>query len=113
MEIRKLENIFRLTKKEYYADLFITPVLTLLFFMYSFSSFSSFWPLFIIAGIILWSLYEYILHRFFLHNIFPFTIVHALHHRNKYDYIAIPPWLTFIFYIIFLVLFGSHILYIQ
>jgi sterol desaturase/sphingolipid hydroxylase (fatty acid hydroxylase superfamily) len=103
-------NIFKLNKREYYLDFFITPPITLFFMIYSiyFEGFSIFWIFQFILGWIIWTLYEYILHRFFLHKMPILNEVHFLHHRNQLDYIAQPPWLTLLIYFIFFFIFGIN-----
>lgn len=91
-----LVGLFRLSRREYYLDFWITPPLTALLAWHSIRAggFSAAWVAEFVAGWLIWTLYEYVLHRFVLHGLPIGRDVHALHHRNQLDYIAQPPWLT-------------------
>lgn len=100
-------NLFRLTRREYFADFFITPPLTSAFAIYSIRhSFGTLWILELALGCGAWTFYEYALHRWALHGAPIFSDLHALHHRNQKDYIALPPWATLIVYASFWLIFG-------
>lgn len=104
-----IADLFRLTKREYFADFFITPPLTLVFAIYSMMhSWGPWWIPQLFLGIFLWSFYEYALHRWVLHGVPLFADIHALHHRNQKDYIAVPPCMTLLSYAGFWVLFGMR-----
>jgi len=47
-----------------------------------------------LGGAILWTLVEYLLHRFVLHRWRAFTTMHALHHAAPRDFIGTPTWIT-------------------
>lgn len=100
-----LLKLFRLTKKEYFADFFITPPITLAYGIYSIThTFSVWWfPLFAL-GWAFWTFYEYALHRWGLHEIL--TDIHELHHKNQKDYIALHPAITLAIYATFFLVFG-------
>lgn len=89
-----LERAFRLTRAEYFADFFVTPVLTAFLFVRSYSDFSVFWPATFALGFAAWTLYEYALHRFVLHD-GPLARIHGMHHRDEGAYVALHPLLTF------------------
>lgn len=44
----------------------------------------------VVGGFVLWTLLEYLLHRFVLHGVRPFKAWHALHHRVPDEPIHIP-----------------------
>lgn len=46
------------------------------------------------AGMALWTLIEYILHRFFLHGLQPFLGWHAEHHRRPMALIGLPTYIS-------------------
>lgn len=48
----------------------------------------------VVAGLALWTLLEYLLHRFVLHGLAPFSHWHAQHHRQPRACIGAPPWLS-------------------
>ena len=101
-----LLNFFRLSKKEYFADFFITPTITLIYGYFSFVD-SPAWLGMVFLGIFIWTFYEYFIHRIILHHFFLMKDVHNLHHDNQKDYIAIPPWFTLMNYIFFFLVFGK------
>lgn len=101
-------NLFRLTRREYYLDFFITPPLTAVLAWHSIrvSGFGFVWATEFVAGLVAWTFYEYALHRFVLHGMPVGRDIHALHHRNQLDYIAQPPWATLAAYVISWAVFG-------
>ncbi len=109
MRLSRAVEFFRLTKRDYFLDFFITPPITLAFAAYSISRDAGWWwlPQFV-AGWIAWTAYEYALHRWALHGLPFFRDVHAMHHRNQLDYIAVPPWATVATYAAFWLAFGMR-----
>lgn len=100
-------RLFRLTKREYYADFFITPPITLALLVVSVrQDISVLWATEIVAGFVGWTLYEYALHRWVLHKALFFRDMHGLHHARQKDYIAIHPLLTLTIYGSLWALFG-------
>lgn len=99
-------NLFRRTPKEYYADFFITPPITLALLVLSLSRATWFWPLGFAAGVLLWTFYEYFAHRFISHRAPMFREAHELHHKAQRDYIALHPIMTLAIYGCFWMLFG-------
>jgi hypothetical protein len=53
----------------------------------------SLWLLAAAVGAMFWSLAEYVLHRFVLHQIAPFAAMHDAHHRAPPALIGTPTWL--------------------
>jgi sterol desaturase/sphingolipid hydroxylase (fatty acid hydroxylase superfamily) len=105
----KFLDFFRLTKTEYFADFFITLPLTMVLAWFSMrESFGWLWIAELISGMFLWTLYEYIIHRWVSHGIPIFKEAHALHHDNPKDYIAIPPWATLLSYLAFWLVLGFN-----
>jgi sterol desaturase/sphingolipid hydroxylase (fatty acid hydroxylase superfamily) len=41
-----------------------------------------------------WTLLEYLLHRFLLHRVAPFTAMHGVHHDSPRAYVGTPTWAT-------------------
>lgn len=105
-----LIDLFRLSRREYFADFFITPPLTLALAWHSISTggFGVLWAAQFAVGWIAWTLYEYALHRCVLHGLPVGRDIHALHHRNQLDYIAVPPWATLMAYGAFFAAFGAR-----
>ncbi len=103
----RLTRLVKLTRREYFADFFITPPLTLALMAWSvWSDFSVWWPLWFAGGLAAWTLYEYGFHRFALHHAPLLKDVHDLHHADQRDYIAVHPAVTIALYVSFAVLFG-------
>src|SRR5579863_10071941 len=48
---------------------------------------------FILAGSF-WTLLEYLLHRFVLHRLSTFAVMHAVHHASPRAFVGTPTWLT-------------------
>lgn len=94
-----MKRLFRLTKREYYADFFITPPITaVLTFISVRHGVSWAWVGACMVGALAWTLYEYVLHRWISHDVWPFTVLHAWHHDRQRDYIAVHPAATVTFY---------------
>lgn len=104
-----LLSLFRLTRRQYFADFFITPPLTIFLACYTWLQSTPWqWLLAVVVGWCAWTFYEYALHRWGLHELPVLRDIHALHHRNQTDYIAVPPWVTLISYAAFWLVFGLH-----
>lgn len=99
-------NLFRRTPREYYADFFITPPITLVLLILSVIYADIFWPIKFAFGWLLWSLYEYVTHRWVSHGLMFFREAHALHHNAQRDYISLHPAVTLAIYGLFWALFG-------
>ena len=104
---------FILSRREYYADFFITPPITALYAWWTFTHAA---PRNLGAGMVLfgagwslWTLYEYALHRFILHD-GPaiMRLIHGLHHAKQDSYVAIHPVGTILLYLLSYALFGVH-----
>lgn len=50
------------------------------------------------VGVALWTLMEYLLHRFVLHHLPPFAAMHAMHHRNPRAYVSTPTVVTIVLF---------------
>jgi len=53
----------------------------------------------VLAGMVLWTLFEYLLHRFLFHGPQPFRRLHALHHTHPTALICSPTWLTAVLFV--------------
>jgi cyclopropane-fatty-acyl-phospholipid synthase len=47
-----------------------------------------------VFGVLVWTLFEYLMHRFVLHGIEPFARWHAEHHQRPTALIATPTWIS-------------------
>jgi sterol desaturase/sphingolipid hydroxylase (fatty acid hydroxylase superfamily) len=99
-------SLFRRTPREYYADFFITTPITAVLLFLSLVDPDIFWPVRFGAGVLLWTLYEYVAHRWVSHGLPFFRDAHALHHKAQRDYIALHPAVTLALYLMFWALFG-------
>lgn len=48
----------------------------------------------VLAGVVLWTLIEYLLHRWVLHHWQPFKRLHDAHHAHPSDFIGTPTWVS-------------------
>jgi sterol desaturase/sphingolipid hydroxylase (fatty acid hydroxylase superfamily) len=99
-------NFFRRTPREYYADFFITPPITLVLLALSLTHADILWPIEFCIGGLMWTFYEYVTHRWVSHGVKFFREAHALHHQKQRDYISLHPIVTVLFYALFWMLFG-------
>lgn len=94
-----LVRFVHLSRREYFADFFITPPLTgliaALWLLHGATLVSGF---VLAGGLVAWTFYEYALHRWLLHEIWLFRDFHALHHDYQRDYIAVHPAVTLLIY---------------
>jgi sterol desaturase/sphingolipid hydroxylase (fatty acid hydroxylase superfamily) len=105
--VKQWLDLFRRTRREYYADFFITPPITLALLIISvWHGLSFLWPIQFAVGAIGWTLYEYATHRWILHRILLFRDMHALHHAHQRDYIAVHPLVTIAVYALVAAIFG-------
>jgi sterol desaturase/sphingolipid hydroxylase (fatty acid hydroxylase superfamily) len=104
---RWLTRFVRLTKAEYFADFFITPPITVALAVASLRHGAGVqWVGMFLVGLVAWTLYEYVTHRWLLHHWWILSEVHALHHDDQRDYIAAHPAVTILLYAAFWGVFG-------
>lgn len=78
---------FALSRRAYYADLILVPLVALAAIALSFG-----WAaLGVPAGFLAWTLFEYLTHRFIFHRIAWLRRGHDDHHRRPADYIGAEP----------------------
>ena len=95
-----------LTKIGYYADLFFYPIVVGGFLLYDlngrgFALHSRWWFAFV-CGAILWTLVEYLLHRFVYHKVAVVRELHGMHHSHPNDFFGAPIWVSIISFSFFL-----------
>jgi sterol desaturase/sphingolipid hydroxylase (fatty acid hydroxylase superfamily) len=106
--MRRLHALFRLSKREYFADFLITPPITAVLLALSvLHGFSALWLVEFAIGVAAWTLYEYAVHRWLLHRVWLFRDLHNLHHAIQKDYIATHPVATVALYAGFWLAFGA------
>jgi sterol desaturase/sphingolipid hydroxylase (fatty acid hydroxylase superfamily) len=52
------------------------------------------WLSYCAAGVMVWTLLEYLLHRFVLHQVPVFADMHTVHHASPRAFVGTPTWLT-------------------
>ena len=101
-----LPALVRRTRREYFADFFITPPITLGLLALSLAhGIGLRWCALFAAGWFAWTLYEYAIHRVSHHAPW-LSDLHWLHHRKTKDYIGLHPALTLLNYAVIWLLFG-------
>lgn len=88
----------RLSKTTYYADFVIYAVLVTTGGMIAIWDNSpremSIWLLTALIGVLSWTLIEYLLHRFVLHQMPLIALMHDAHHQVPLAFIGTPTWLS-------------------
>jgi sterol desaturase/sphingolipid hydroxylase (fatty acid hydroxylase superfamily) len=88
----------RLSKTGYYADFVIYAAVlvtaTVATAWHDSAYEMSLWLLAAAIGAVFWTLAEYILHRFVLHQIAPFAAMHDAHHQAPLAFVGTPTWLS-------------------
>lgn len=83
----------------YYADFLVYPLVLIALVAAANLSASPWNPLLWIvatlAGLFAWTLAEYIIHRFILHNVVYFRDLHDQHHATPTELIGTPIWMSF------------------
>lgn len=80
----------------YYADLFVYPIVVVGFLVLDvetsrFTLHARWWCTFLL-GAVLWTLVEYLLHRFVYHDMPIVKELHAMHHARPIDFVGSPLW---------------------
>lgn len=91
----KRNNMFSMNSIEFFADFFMVPVFIIFMMHYNQASIL-FMVSLILTGMILWTLVEYIMHRYLFHNTWLFKEQHDDHHRKPKALIGNAPWMTFV-----------------
>ena len=88
----------RLSKTGYYADFVIYATVlataTVVTAWRNTAYETSIWLLAAAIGALIWTLAEYILHRFVLHQMRPFAAMHDAHHEAPLAFVGTPTWLS-------------------
>ena len=86
------------TKIGFYADLFFYPIVVCGFLLYDLHgrgfALHSRWWLAVWCGGILWTLVEYLMHRFVYHKVAVVRDLHGMHHSHPNDLIGAPIWVS-------------------
>lgn len=88
----------RLSKTGYYADFVIYGAIlataTVATAWYDSAYEMSLWLFAAAVGATFWTLTEYVIHRFVLHQIQPFAAMHGAHHDAPLAFVGTPTWLS-------------------
>ena len=88
-----------LSRAGYYADFVVYPFLVLALFAVALSRTAPHaWVVWFgacLLGIAIWTLSEYVFHRFLLHDTPFFARMHDEHHADPTGYVGTPTWLSF------------------
>ena len=88
----------RLSKASYFADFFVyPPAVALLMVAALWLGAPGSWKESLIAclaGIAVWTLLEYLIHRFVLHEVRYFAQMHDMHHADPAGFVGTPTWLS-------------------
>ncbi len=94
----------QLSKSGYYADFVVYPlvILALLAFQLMRAGAWRFWALggFVLAGIAIWTLFEYLLHRYVLHHVPIVHDMHEAHHADPAALVGTPSWLSLLMFLV-------------
>ena len=88
------------TRIGYYADLFFYPVFVSGLLLYDLNGrgfvLHGRWWLAVLGGAMLWTLVEYLLHRFVYHELAVVKELHGMHHEHPNDFVGAPIWVSVI-----------------
>jgi sterol desaturase/sphingolipid hydroxylase (fatty acid hydroxylase superfamily) len=92
-----------LTRIGYYSDFFAYPVLIAVFgaagVMNAGADGGEAWIASFLGGLAMWTLLEYILHRFVLHYLPYIKEMHEQHHRDVHALVGTPTWLSVVLFL--------------
>ena len=82
----------------YFGDFAVIPIAVLLFAGFAFADrgleAAPAWALSLIVGIVVWTLVEYLIHRFVYHGAPVLTALHDAHHREPLAFVGVPSFLS-------------------
>lgn len=88
------------TKIGYYADLFFYPIVVSGLLLYDLDgegfALHPRWWFALVSGALLWTLVEYLLHRFVYHEVAGVRELHGRHHARPNDFIGAPLWVSIV-----------------
>jgi sterol desaturase/sphingolipid hydroxylase (fatty acid hydroxylase superfamily) len=88
----------RLSKAGYYADFIVYPpaVAALAAVTLGRAPFHAWieWTAECLAGILVWTFLEYLIHRFVFHHVGMFADMHAVHHQDPTGHVGTPTWVS-------------------
>lgn len=88
----------KMSRLAYFAEFLVLPPLVLLFTAFAFYRASppgvASWVFMYFAGLLAWTLIEYLLHRFVFHHAPILARMHELHHKSPQELIGTPAWVS-------------------
>jgi sterol desaturase/sphingolipid hydroxylase (fatty acid hydroxylase superfamily) len=79
----------------YFADMLLCPLLAVVLAIFASTRFAKLvlveWSVMVIAGVVLWTLVEYAMHRLIYHRVVLFKRYHEAHHASPQAYVGAPP----------------------
>jgi len=88
----------RLSKAGYYADFLVYPPLILAMVAAVLARPASLswvdWLVACLVGVAMWTLLEYLFHRFVLHQVRFFAELHDMHHEDPHGFVGTPTWFS-------------------
>lgn len=93
--MKKPRAAFNMNAAEFFADFFMVPIYIICMMHYNDASIVMMIAL-VLCGVLLWTLFEYFMHRFLFHNTRLFKEQHDDHHRKPKDLVGNAPWMTLI-----------------
>ena len=99
------------SKISYYAELFLYPIVVAALLLFDLASngvaLQPRWLLAAAGGALLWTLAEYLVHRFLYHEVAILKQLHGLHHARPSDLIGAPILVSVVIFLSFFVLVAS------
>jgi sterol desaturase/sphingolipid hydroxylase (fatty acid hydroxylase superfamily) len=99
-----MENVMRLSKVGYYSEYIVYPVLSaglLATAAWRYPGRAGILAATFVGGVALWTLVEYLLHRFILHHVPYIKEMHDAHHHDQAALIGTPVWLSLLIFVVF------------
>jgi sterol desaturase/sphingolipid hydroxylase (fatty acid hydroxylase superfamily) len=97
-------TVMRLSRVGYYSEFIIYPVLAVGLLATAAWRYPERAPLLVatlVGGLALWTLVEYVLHRFVLHHVPYIKEMHDAHHDDQEALIGTPVWLSLLIFLVF------------
>jgi sterol desaturase/sphingolipid hydroxylase (fatty acid hydroxylase superfamily) len=94
----------RLSHSAFFADFFVYPIAAAAFIAFALFFDLSRWMASVVAvfvGFAIWTLVEYLLHRFVLHHVKWVKEQHDVHHKDQKALVGTPTWFSFLVFLAF------------
>lgn len=92
------DNAMKMSKFGYFSEFLLFPPLVLVAMLVAFRGSAPpqplLWALVYGAGLIAWTLFEYLLHRVLFHHAPLLAPIHDRHHKSPNDFIGTPAWVS-------------------